>query len=724
MKRFIFIFVLTLIAQFSFANLLYDITDGKFKPVRTEKAVSMADGEHFTTKVNDKSIVKYNYKTSTTVDTLFSIHQIKNCPFKNFSGYIFSPNELKILIYNNVKFRYRRTFTADYYVYDIKRKELEPLSENGAQEVPLFSPDSRYIAFARNNNLYMKKLDFNTEIAITKDGEAGKIINGTPDWVYEEEFEATRHFAWSPDSKLLAFIKFNETEISEFSFQLFKNKSQKDTDIQIYPSLLKFKYPKAGENNSKVSVCVYDDFNKTTKFMQLPDNDQDFYIPRIRWTNTADQLAIFKLNRNQNRLDLLMANPKSTLTKLILRQDDKYYIDYQNIDYIQFSPDNQFFYGVSEQDGFRHIYQYRMNGSIYKQITKGNWDITDFYGYDNAKQTLYFQSTEISPLQRDIYSIDAKAKKTRLSDGKGTHDASFSSTYSYYVDVYSSIDVPEKTILYNQRGVQIRVIEDNSKLQKDFAILQLPKKEFFSFTTSENIQLNGWMLKPQNFSTAKKYPVLQVQYGGPDSQEVLDKWDIGWEYYLSTKDYIVVCVDGRGTGARGAEFRKCTYQQLGTLETKDQIETAKYLGKQSYIDKDRIGIWGWSFGGSLTLWSMSSGESIFKAGIAVAPVTDWRLYNTAYTERFMRRPQENFEGYDKTSALEMAEKLNGKLLIVHGSADDNVHIQNTMLYIDKLVEADKQFEMHIYTDKNHSILGKQTRRHLFTRMVNFIERNL
>ena len=399
MKRFTFIFVLTLLAQFSFAHLLYDITDGKFKSTRSEKAISMVDGEHFTTKVNDNSIVKYNYKTGNTVDTLFSIYQIKNCPIKNISGYVFSPNELKILVYTNINFRYRRTFTADYYVYDIKRKELQPLSENGAQEVPLFSPDSRYIAFARNNNLYMKKLDFNTEIAITKDGETGKIINGTPDWVYEEEFQATRHFAWSPDSKLLAFLKFNETEIPEFSFQLFKNESQIDETLNLYPSFLEFKYPKAGENNAKVSVCVYDDFNKTTKFMQLPENDQDFYIPRIRWTNTADQLAIFKLNRNQNRLDMLMANPKSTLTKLVLRQEDKYYIDYQNIDYIQFTPDNQFFFGVSEQDGFRHIYQYRINGSVYKQITKGTWDITDFYGYDHTKQILYYQSAEVSPMQ-------------------------------------------------------------------------------------------------------------------------------------------------------------------------------------------------------------------------------------------------------------------------------------------------------------------------------------
>ena len=497
-----------------------------------------------------------------------------------------------------------------------------------------------------------------------------------------------------------------------------------ETDLNLYPSFTKFKYPKAGEKNSKVSVCVYDDFNKTTLYMQLPDADQDFYIPRIRWTNTADQLAIFKLNRNQNRLDMLMANPKSTMTKLILRQDDKYYIDYENIDYIQFTADNQYFFGVSEQDGFRHIYQYHINGTIFKQITKGNWDITNFYGYDENSKTIYYQSAETSPLQRDIYSIDAKGKKMRLTDGRGTHNGTFNSNYTYFFDNFSSVDIPTITALKSQKGLDIRTIENNSKLKKEIAGLQLPKKEFFSFVTAENVKLNGWILKPLNFNATKKYPVLQVQYGGPNSQQVLDKWDIGWEYYLASNDYIVVCVDGRGTGARGSEFRKCTYQQLGILETKDQIETAKYLGNQSYVDNKRIGIWGWSFGGSLTLWSMSTGENIFKAGIAVAPVTDWRLYNTAYTERFMRRPQENFDGYDKTSALLMAENLNGKLLIVHGSADDNVHLQNTMLYIDRLVAANKQFEMQIYTDKNHSILGKQTRRHLYTRMSEFLFKNL
>ncbi len=724
MKRLNLIFALTLCFNFSFASLLYDITDGNFKIKSIETPTSMVDGENYTLLVNNKAVVKYNYKTGATVDTIFSVSRLKNPAIKSISGYEFSPNELKLLVYTNVKKRYRRTFTADYYVYDIKRNEIETLSDNGSQEVPLFSPDSRYIAFARENNLYMKKLDFNTEIPITKDGQKENIINGTPDWVYEEEFKATRYFVWSPDSKLLAFVKFNESKVPQFAFQLYKDTSNDSTQLTLYPGFVKFKYPKAGENNSKVSVCVYDDFYKSIKTIQLPDADQDFYIPCIKFTNLPDQLAIFKLNRNQNQLDMLFTNPKSLISKLILRQTDKNYVDFENIDFTQFTGDNEYFINVNELDGYRHIYQYRMNGTLVKQLTKGNWDVTKVYGFDEKKQILFYQSAEISPIGRDVYSIDSKGKKVRLTDGKGTHDADFNSTLTYFVDNASRAEIPNILTLRSSTGTSVRVIENNAGIAKKFAALNLPHKEFFNFTTSENVKLNAWVLKPTNFDSNKKYPVLLVQYSGPDSQQVLDSWKIDWEYYLVTQGYVVACVDGRGTGARGSNFRKCTYEHLGKLETIDQIEAAKYFGNQSYIDKDRIGIWGWSYGGYMTLMAMSAGEKVFKAGIAVAPVTDWRLYNTAYTERFMRRPQENFKGYDESSALLRADKLQGSLLIVHGTADDNVHTQNTMLYIDKLVAADKQFEMQLYTDKNHSILGKQTRRHLYTRMSEFLFKNL
>ncbi|OFY02664.1 MAG: peptidase S9, partial [Bacteroidetes bacterium GWF2_33_16] len=696
MRKIPILVLLILIVSSANANLLYDITDGKFKPEKTMIPLSMNDGEHYTLMVDNRAIVKYSYKTGEAVDTLLSISKSKNPPISSFSGYLLSPKETKILIYTNEKKRYRRSFTAEYFVYDIKYKEFDPLSSQTPQEAPVFSPDDRYIAFAHNNNLYMKKVEFKTDIQITKDGAKGKIINGIADWLYEEEFVNTHYYSWSPDSKLLAYIKFNESEVKEFTFQTYLN--AENNEPLLYPGYKSFKYPKAGENNSKVSVCIYDDFNKTTRTIKMNENEESYYIPRIRWTNNPEQLAVFQLNRNQNRLDMYFANPKSGLSKLINRSEDKYYTDYQNIDYLYFSSDNKFFYTLNDKDGYRHIYQHRMDGTILRQITKGNWDVTDFYGVDETSNTVYYQSAEYSPMQRDVFSINAKGKKTCLTSAKGTHNAYFSSNFRYFVLDESSVSLPNTISLRDNSGQKIRDIESNRTIKEAFRNLKLSQKEFFSFKTSENISLNGWMLKPTGFDPAKKYPVLMVQYSGPGSQMVLDEWDFGWEYYLSTIDYVVVCVDGRGTGARGSEFLKCTYKQTGILETKDQVEAAEYLGQLTYIDKNRIGIWGWSFGGSMTLWSMSTGKQVFKAGISVAPVTDWRYYNTAYIERFMQTPQENFKGYEQSSAVINAEKLNGRLLIIHGTADDNVHYSNTLVYTDKLVELGKQFEMQVYTD--------------------------
>ncbi|NDV45940.1 S9 family peptidase [Paludibacter sp. 221] len=723
MKRHFLFFIFLVISQTVFCNLLYDITDGRFSARGIPALHSMSDGEHYTVLINNEAIVKYNYKSGEVVDTVFNVSKLENAPVKKISGYEFSPNEELIMVYNNVQYRYRRTFTADYYIYNIKKNELKQLSEYGRQEAPLFSPDSRYVAFARDNNLFLRKLDFNTEITVTKDGEFGKIINGIPDWVYEEEFGVRRYFEWSPDSKLLAFLKFDETEVPEFSFQLY-NKAPDADGITLYPDYLNFKYPKAGESNSKVKVFVYDDYNKTTREISVGGEDEDFYVPRICWTNSPEQLAVFKLNRNQNKLDMYLANPKSTVAKLVLSEEDKYYVDYELVDDIYFFKDNKSFLYVSEKDGYCHVYKYRMNGILDKQLTSGEWDVTHVYGYDEKSNVLYYQSAETSPMQRNIYALDAKGRKTMLTDGKGTHNATFNATYSYFVDNASSLEMPNKITLRTNKGAEVRVMKENSAVENDFKSLNMAEKEFFKFKTSESVELNGWILKPKNLEASKEYPLLMVQYSGPGSQQVVDRWGIGWEYYLAEMGYVVACVDGRGTGARGAEFRKCTYQQLGVLETKDQIEAAKYLGAKEYIDASRIGIWGWSFGGFMTLSTMSADESVFKVGISVAPVTDWRLYNTAYTERFMRRPQENFKGYDETSPLVKADKLNGKLLIIHGTADDNVHVQNTMLYIQRLVEADKQFEMQLYTDKNHSILGKQTRRHLYKRKCDFLFKNL
>lgn len=703
------------------ANLLFDITDGKYRAARPGMLRSMNDGEHYTQLKNGTTILKYSYRTGQVTDTLMHLPGIKNSPLKSVSGYIISPKETKILVYTTTEQRYRRSFTADYYIYDIKYKEFDPLSASRPQENPLFSPDDRYIAFAHKNNLYMKKVDFKTDIQITKDGAKGSIINGIADWAYEEEFGQTRYFEWSPDSKLLAFVKFDETRVKEFSFQRFSGSSDK---LKLYPDAEQFKYPKAGEINATTGVYVYDDFNKTTRLMKLLDPNPDSYIPRIQWTNETEKLMVYQLNRQQNRLDMIQANPRTGICRLILRREDKAYVDYQDIDGTIFTKDLKFFYTLNDKDGYRHIYQHRMDGTVARQVTKGKWDVTAFYGVDENKGVVYYQSTESSPLNRDVYAIDTKGKKTALSDGKSYSSAQFSKNFSYHVLSSSTITRPDQTIVRNSKGLTLRELENNKELSDRFNQLGLNKKEFFQFTSSEGVPLNGWMLKPLNFDSSVKYPVLLVQYSGPGSQEVLNQWEIGWEYYLSTKGYLVVSVDGRGTGGRGADFLKCTYQQMGVLETKDQVETALYLGKQSYVDKSRIGIWGWSYGGSMVLWTMSTGEPIFKAGISVAPVTDWRLYNTAYTERFMRTPEENTDGYERSSAIRQAEKLNGRLLLIHGTADDNVHVQNTYLYTEALVAAGKQFDMQIYTDKNHSITGSQTRRHLYTRKVEFLEKNL
>lgn len=714
-------FSLFVVALHVHANLLYDITDGKFRPVRPEMPRSMNDGEHYTLLKNGTTVLKYSYRTGQITDTLLHLPKIKNKPLQSVSGYILSPKETKILVYTNVERRYRRSFTADYYIYDIKYKEFDPLSASRPQEDPLFSPDDRYIAFAHQNNLYMKKVDFKTDIQITKDGVRGAIINGIADWVYEEEFGATRYFEWSPDSKLLAFVKFDESKVKEFSFQRFTATSEK---LQLYPGSDQFKYPKAGETNATTGVYIYDDFNKTTRLMKLLDPNPDSYIPRIQWTQDPEKLMVYQLNRQQNRLDMIQANPRTGICRLLLRREDKAYVDYQDIDATIFAKDGKTFYTLNDREGYRHIYQYRMDGTVARQITKGKWEVTSFYGVDESKGIVYYQSTESSPVNRDIFAIDSKGKKTALNDGKSYASARFSKNFNYYILTSSTLTQPDQIVVRNSRGVTLRELEMNKELAARFSQSGFNQKEFFQFTSSEGVVLNGWMLKPANFNASVKYPVLMVQYSGPGSQEVLNQWEIGWEYYLSTRGYLVVSVDGRGTGGRGSEFLKCTYQQMGVLETKDQVEAALYLGGQSYVDKSRIGIWGWSYGGSMVLWTMSTGQPVFKAGISVAPVTDWRLYNTAYTERFMRTPEENNSGYDHTSAIRQAEKLNGRLLIIHGTADDNVHVQNTYLYTEALVAAGKQFDMQIYTDKNHSITGTQTRRHLYTRKIEFLEKNL
>ncbi|WP_066629116.1 S9 family peptidase [Labilibacter marinus] len=716
---------LTILAQKKTVTLEDLNKNYSFYPKSVHGLESMKDGMHYTTLENKATqVVKYAYATGKQVGVILDLANIEDCPVSHIQGYELNNTETKVLIYTNKKAVYRRSFKADYYVYDIKQKEIKPLSEKGREQVATFSPNGEMVAFVRDNDMYISKLKFGIEVQITKDGEFNKIINGIPDWVYEEEFSYNKAFEWSPNSLELAYVRFDESEVREFSFPMYQGSHPNYDENALYPGEYKFKYPKAGETNSKVSVNVFHVKNRTTKTMKIEDS-KEYYIPRIKWTHEAGQLGIFKMNRHQNQFDLLIANTASSLTKNIFTDRNKFFVSEEVLDNLTFLNDGKHFIYVGELDGYNHIHLYTMAGMKVRQITKGDWDVMHYYGYDAKKKLIYYQAAEKSPTQREIYavSIDAKKKYT-LSTEAGTNNATFSSNFKYFTNYYSSTTTPTKVTLHSQSGKLIRTLEDNKSFNKMMDEYLISPKEFFSFKTSEGIELNGWMVKPLNFDPNKKYPVLMTQYSGPNSQQVLDKWGIGWEQYLATEGYLVACVDPRGTGARGEEFRKCTYMQLGKLESDDQIEAAKYLGSLTYCDADRIGIWGWSFGGFMSSSCLSKGDGIFKVGIAVAPVTNWRYYDSVYTERYMRKPQENAKGYDDNSPINMAEDLSGRLFLIHGTADDNVHYQNTLEYVEQLVQANKQFDMFVYPNRNHSIFGGNTRMHLYTMMSNYLKKNL
>lgn len=703
------------IAQTKSQDYLKEFTSGGFRPKVMAELYSMNDGERYTMLSEDgTTILAYSYKTGNVTDTVFNVETARECNLKSIDGYEFDAQEKRLLIHTNKTPIYRRSFTTTYYVYDINRKLLEPLSKSDEpQQMAQFSPNGRMVAFARNNNLYIKKLDFGTEMAVTKDGETNKVINGTPDWVYEEEFALNRCFVWSPDSKLLAWVRFDESLIKQFSFDVYDHP---------YDSSYTYKYPKAGETNSTVSVHVYDVDNRTTKQMDCGEGN-NIYFPILRWSNSNDALAVVRMNRNQTNLDLLSVNPRSGVATTLLSESDDIYIDYQNYIPLTFLSDNSFI-AMSERDGFRHIYLYAPNGIVKKQITKGDWDVTAFYNYDEKTKTVYFQAAKEHPSQRHVYRAELNGKISVLDARAGTHSASFSKGNKFIVSQFHNTTTAHCFTLCDSKGKVIRTIIDNNELQSKYDSYSLPEKEFFDFQTEEGVTLNGWFLKPAGFDGTKKYPMVMVQYSGPDSQEALDRFKPDWEYYLAQEGYAVACVDGRGTGAKGREFRTCTYLNLGKLETQDQIAAAVYLGSRNYIDENRIAIWGWSFGGFMALNCLTYGDGVFKAGISIAPVTDWRLYNTAYTERFMSSPYENDRGYENADLITKADMLQGKLLLCHGTADDNVHFQQAMLYVNALVEAGKQFEMQIYPNKNHSILGNKTRLHLYTRFNDFLKKNL
>lgn len=699
-----------------------DINAGQYYARSIRGVTPMNDGEHYTQLSPDnKRIVKYSYKTGKEVGVIFDVETARECNLEKIQGYIFSPDEKRILIETEREPIYRRSYSSVYHLYSVENNKLSELTE-GKIRIPVFSPDGNLIAFVRDNNIFLIKLLYGgSESQITKDGEINKVINGAPDWVYEEEFGYNSALTFSPDNKMIAYVRWDESNVKSFEFPMYKGDCPTYMQYAEYPGKYTYKYPVAGEDNSKVSVKTFDIFSKVTRTMQLPIED-DAYIPRIRFTNNPEQLAIMTINRHQNRFDMYYANPRSGVCKLILRDESNWYIKESIYDNIKFY--DKYFSLLSEKDGFAHLYWYTINGTLVKQVTKGEFEVKSFLGWDEKSNTFYYVSNEGSPLRTAVWKTDGKGRKTCLSQKEGTNNAMFSAGMKYFINFFNNTETPTEVTINDNNGKTIATLMDNADLKAKVAGMKMPEKEFFTFTTPEGYELNGWMMKPVDFDPSQKYPILMFQYSGPGSQQVLDTWSVSWETYMATQGYIAVCVDGRGTGGRGAAFEKCTYLSIGVKEADDQVSAAKYLGTLPYIDKDRIAIWGWSYGGYMTLMSMSQGSNVFKAGIAVAAPTDWRFYDTVYTERFMRTPQENKEGYDKASAINRIDKLHGKLLMVHGTADDNVHYRNMAEYCEELVQHDKSCDMQIYTNRNHNIMGGNTRNHLYKKLTNYIKENL
>ena len=712
---------LNAIAQIDTSRITLDdiMKKGLFYEKGIDWITSMNDGMHYAVIEGNTAIVKYSYKTGKRVAEIANVRLFGNDAISWLSNFKFSADEQKIIFYTGRQNIYRRSFTANYYVWDIASQKLTAVSDSRRQQVAELSPDGTKVAYVSGNNLYVKNLVDGSEMQVTTDGEFNKIINGIPDWVYEEEFEYNRAFCWSPDSRNLAWCRFDESEVRTYGFSVFAGQAPYKSENALYPSTYSYKYPKAGEANSVVTVWNYS-FSDGRKTQIDVGAETDQYIPRIKWS-PAGKLVVYRLNRLQNHLELLYANPADGTTQVFYDEQNKWYIDESLFDCLTFTADGSRFVVVSERDGWNHIYLYRADGTLVNQVTKGEWDVTKLIGIDEKTSTVFYQSAERGAANRDVYagSLDGK-HKTLLSKQLGTNDFVFSKGYKYYISEYSNANQPTVYTLHERSGKQLRVLEDNADLVATLTERHICPKEFLQFTTDEGISLNAWMIKPHDFNPEKKYPVLMVQYSGPNSQEVLNAYEVGWEQVLAANGYIVFCCDGRGTGARGEAFRKVTYLQLGKYELADQLGAARYLKTLPYVDANRVGIWGWSFGGFMVLNCMTQGNGTFKAGIAVAPVTNWRYYDNIYTERFMRTPQDNADGYDSNSPITHAADLQGNLLLIHGSADDNVHWQNSAEMCEALVQADKQFEYFVYTNRNHSIYGGNTRWHLYSKMLRFV----
>ena len=717
MRKILFIFFLCFssIACFSQSKeiTLEDIWQNyNFYPKSYRGLNSMNDGEFYTQIKNGEEgqeIIKYSFKNGKRVVRLFKSSDFK---IKRINSYSLSNDDRLMLLATETESIYRYSKKAIYYVFNIQNNKIKKLSDNKVR-YPTFSPDGTKVAFVFENNLYIKDITNGKENQITFDGKKNNIINGASDWVYEEEFKLVRGFEWSGDSRTIAFYKFDESHVKEFSMDKFNG--------NLYPTQEVFKYPKAGEANSTVSVYLYNIDDDEKKLIYTEEDYE--YIPRIKWSNDPNILTMIGLNRHQNKLDFIVVDSKDGSNRVLFTEEDKYYIDIN--DNLTFLPNN-FFIWTSEKKGYNHIYLKGLDGSE-EQITSGSWEVTSFYGLDSDKMKIFFSSTEDGSINRSIYCLDLDSgKRKKLSTQTGTNSAKFSNGLKYYINTYSNANTPPIFTLHKADGSLIKTIEDNTEFQNKLEEYNISEKEFITIYT-DNADLNAWIIKPPNFDDNKKYPLFMFLYGGPGSQKVLNRYEgnnFYWYQMLAQKGYVIACVDNRGTGGKGAEFKKMTYKELGKYETIDQIDAAKYFGSLNYIDEKRIGIQGWSYGGYMSSLAITKGADVFNLAVAVAPVTNWRYYDNIYTERYMQTPQENPSGYDENSPINHVEKLKGKYLLIHGTADDNVHVQNTYEMSSALVRANKQFDLFVYPDKNHGIYGKNTRYHLYKKITNFILDNL
>lgn len=708
---------------------LPDITSGKFA-AKTVNGINPIEGTDTYARISQdgERVVCCSFKTGKELSVLFDVKNTMGCKIDGFDDYVLSPDGKRMLIQTKTERIYRRSFKADFYIYNIESRRLDRLSDGDKQQIPTWSPDGQQVAFVREGNIFLVKLLYdNAEIQVTKDGKFNEVINGLPDWVNEEEFGFNSALTFNADGTMICWLRYDESKVKTYSLEMYKGMKPAKEEYDTYPGFYSYKYPKAGEDNSTVSAWSYDIKSHKINRLQVP-LDADGYMPRIKPTNDPMRIVVYTMNRHQDDLCLYAVNPRSTVAQLIIKEHVDKYVREEAMEGVKFVGDKILL--PSDRSGYTKLYIYNMNGQLQRTIGDGNYDITSVYGYDPKTGDVYYQAAALGATDRQVYVTHKNGKTVRLTDREGWNTAFFSGDFQYFVNTWSDYNTPYVFTTRTREGKLINTIEDNKAVKQLVSDYGFCKREPFSFTTSEGVVLNGWMVKPKDFDANKKYPVIMHQYSGPGSQQVTNSWSAGsmgqggaFDSYLAQEGFIVVSVDGRGTGGRGSEFEKCTYLNLGNLESKDQVETALYVGTLPYVDKDRIGIWGWSYGGFNTLMSMSEGRGVFRAGVAIAPPTNWKYYDSVYTERYMRTPKENPDGY-ATNPIERAPKLHGALLICHGTADDNVHPQNTYEYSEALVQADKDFRELFYTNRNHSIFGGNTRNHLLRQVAQFFKTEL